>query len=65
MYRQNRVYITVGYVIWKSGVESWVEVAHTFNTSTQEAAWSTEEVPGQPGLHKENLSQRGGGGGGN
>jgi hypothetical protein len=41
-------------------------VAHAFNPSTWEAeasrflssrpAWSTELVPGQPGLHKETLS---------
>jgi hypothetical protein len=41
-------------------------VAHTFNPSTPEAeagrflssrsAWSTESVPGQPGLHRETLS---------
>jgi hypothetical protein len=43
-------------------------VAHVFNPSTQEAeaggflssrpAWSTEWVPGQPGLHRETLSQK-------
>jgi hypothetical protein len=43
-------------------------VAHTFSHSTQEAeadgflslrlAWSTEWVPGQPGLHRETLSQK-------
>jgi hypothetical protein len=47
-------------------------VAHAFNTSTGEAeaeaeaseflslgpAWSTEWVPGQPGLHRETLSQK-------
>ena len=42
-------------------------VAHAFNPSTQEAevggflslrpAWSTKWVPGQPGLHRETLSQ--------
>ena len=42
-------------------------VAQAFNPSTQEAeaggslssrsAWSSERVPGQPGLHKETLSQ--------
>ena len=41
--------------------------AHDFNPSIQEAdaggslssglAWSTEQVPGQPGLHRETLSQ--------
>jgi hypothetical protein len=43
-------------------------VAHTFNPSTREAeaggflswrpAWSTEWVPGQPGLHRETLSRK-------
>jgi hypothetical protein len=43
-------------------------VAHTFNPSTWEAeaggflssrpAWSIERVPGQPGLHRETLSQK-------
>jgi hypothetical protein len=43
-------------------------VAHAFNLSTQEAeaggflssrpAWSTEWVPGQPGLHRETLSRK-------
>jgi hypothetical protein len=43
-------------------------VAHTFNPSTQEAeaggflssrpAWSTKWVLGQPGLHRETLSQK-------
>ncbi|WP_353803043.1 hypothetical protein, partial [Acinetobacter baumannii] len=43
-------------------------MAHAFNPSTWEAeaggylssrpAWSTESVPGQPGLHRENLSQK-------
>jgi hypothetical protein len=43
-------------------------VAHAFNPSTWEAevgeflssrsAWSTEWVPGQPGLHRETLSQK-------
>jgi hypothetical protein len=45
--------------------------AHAFNPSTPEAeageslssrpAWSTDRVPGQPGLHKETLSQKRGG----
>jgi hypothetical protein len=44
----------------------WVVVAHAFNPSTWEAvaggflslrpAWSTEWVPGQPGLYRETLS---------
>jgi hypothetical protein len=48
--------------------ESWTVVAHTFNPSTWEAeagrslrsspAWSTEWVLGQPGLHRETLSQQ-------
>jgi hypothetical protein len=43
-------------------------VAHTFNPSTREGeaggflssrpAWSTKWVPGQPGLHRETLSQK-------
>jgi hypothetical protein len=43
-------------------------VAHAFNPSTREAeaggflssrpAWSTEWVPGQPGLHRETLSRK-------
>jgi hypothetical protein len=43
-------------------------VAHAFNPSTQEAeagvflssrqAWSTEWVPGQPGLYRETLSSK-------
>jgi hypothetical protein len=43
-------------------------VAHTFNPNTREAeagrflssrpAWSTKWVPGQPGLHRETLSQK-------
>ena len=46
----------------------WAVVAHTFNPSTWEAeagrllssrpAWSTEWVPGQPGLYRETLSQK-------
>jgi hypothetical protein len=46
-------------------------VAHAFNPSTWEAeaggslswrpAWSTEWVPGQPGLHRETLTGGGGG----
>jgi hypothetical protein len=47
---------------------SQVVVAHTFDSSTWEAeagrflssrpAWSTEWVPGQPGLHRETLSRK-------
>jgi hypothetical protein len=50
------------------GEASWVLVAHAFNPSTWEAeaggflslrpAWSTELVPGQPGLHRETLSRK-------
>jgi hypothetical protein len=46
----------------------WAVVAHHFNPSTWKAeaggflssrtAWSTEFVPGQPGLHRETLSQK-------
>ena len=42
-------------------------VAHAFNPSTQEVevgrsvsskpAWSIERIPGEPGLHRETLSQ--------
>jgi hypothetical protein len=52
--------------IWK-GVSCQALVAHSFNPSTREAeagrflslrpAWSTECDPGQPGLHRETLSQ--------
>jgi hypothetical protein len=45
---------------------SWAVVAHAFNPSTWEAeaggylslrpVWSTEWIPGQPGLHGETLS---------
>ena len=45
--------------------ESWAVVPHTFNPSTQEVeatgflslrhTWSTEQVPGQPRLHREAL----------
>jgi hypothetical protein len=47
---------------------SWAVVAHAFNPSIWEAevggflssspAWSTELVPGQPGLHRETLSRK-------
>jgi hypothetical protein len=50
-------------VIFQPGV-----VVHAFNPSTWEAeageflssrpAWSTEQVPGQPGLHRETLSRK-------
>jgi hypothetical protein len=43
-------------------------VTHAFNPSTREAeaggflssrpAWSTDRVPGQPGLHRETLSRK-------
>jgi hypothetical protein len=46
----------------------WAVVAHSFNHSAWEAeagrflscrpAWSTEGVPGQPGLHREILSRK-------
>jgi hypothetical protein len=47
---------------------SWAMVVHVFNLSTWETetggflssrpAWSTEWVPGQPGLHREILSKK-------
>jgi hypothetical protein len=46
----------------------WAGVAHTFSPCALEAeaggflslrpAWSTEWVPGQPGLHRETLSRK-------
>jgi hypothetical protein len=49
-------------------MNSWAVVAHTFNPRTWEAeagrflgsrsAWSTEGVPGQPGLYRETLSRK-------
>jgi hypothetical protein len=52
----------------ESDAKSRAVVAHTFNPSTWEAeagrslssrpAWSTEWVSGQPGLHRETLSQK-------
>jgi hypothetical protein len=46
----------------------WAVVVYAFNPSTWEAeagkflssrpAWSTERVPGQPGLHRETLSRK-------
>jgi hypothetical protein len=51
---------------WIKDAYSWAVMAHTFDPSTWEAkagrflslrpAWSTEWVPGQPGLHRETLS---------
>jgi hypothetical protein len=55
------------YIVLNSDREPGV-VVHTFNPSTWEAeageflssrpAWSTEWVPGQPGLHRETLSRK-------
>jgi hypothetical protein len=52
----------------KEIVFSQVAVAHAFDPSSQEAEagrslslrpdWRAEEVPGQPGLHRETLSQK-------
>jgi hypothetical protein len=53
----------------KSWHLSWAVMAHSCNPSTREAeasrsllslrpAWSTELVPGEPGLHRETLSQK-------
>ena len=49
----------------KTNARNTWAVAHTFNPSTQEAqaggslnlrpVWSTQQVPGQPGLHRETL----------
>jgi hypothetical protein len=53
---------------WLKKQQRQAVVAHAFNPSTWEAdagrflslrpAWSTERVPGQPGLHRENLSRK-------
>ena len=53
----------------KDNVARWPGVAHAFNSSVWEPeagrslslrpAWSAELVPGQPGLHRETLSQGG------
>ena len=57
-------------LIEKVNVLAWAVVAHTFNPSAQEAearqisvsgrpTWSTEQVPGQPGLlHRESLFRK-------
>jgi hypothetical protein len=52
----------------KNNETDWAVVAHAFNPSTQGAeagrflssrpAWSTEWVPGQPGLYREILSRK-------
>jgi hypothetical protein len=52
--------------IFKKVRDRWTVVAHTFNTSTAEAGWTQSPmptwtidlVPGQPGLHKDPLSQK-------
>jgi hypothetical protein len=54
--------------VLKKFITSQAMVAHAFNPSTWEAeaggflglrpAWSTEWVPGQPGPHRETLSQK-------
>ena len=48
--------------------KEWAMVVHDFNPSTGKAeangvlssslAWSTESVPGQPGLHRETLLKK-------
>jgi hypothetical protein len=53
---------------WMKTYSRWAVVAHAFNPSTWEAeaggflssrpAWSTEWVPGQPGLYRETLSRK-------
>jgi hypothetical protein len=52
----------------QEGNMSWAVVAHAFSPSTWEAeaggflssgpAWSTERVPGKPGLYRETLSRK-------
>jgi hypothetical protein len=59
----NQSFYKIIKIIYKPGV-----VVHAFNPSTWEAeaggflslrpAWSTEWVPGQPGLHRETLSRK-------
>jgi hypothetical protein len=53
--------------IYKKASICWAVVAHAFNPSTKaeagrflssRPAWSTEWVPGQPGLHRETLSRK-------
>ena len=54
--------------VWEVLRKCKAVLAHAFNPSTQEAeigrslslrpAWSTQGVPGQPGLHKESLFQQ-------
>jgi hypothetical protein len=60
-------YISPSHLVTKVDFSQAV-VAHAFNPSTWEAeaggflssrpAWSTEWVPGQPGLHRETLSRK-------
>ena len=60
------VVIIVGWI--RKWIHGWAVAVHAFNPSTWEAeagrflssrpAWSTKWVPGQPGLHREILSQK-------
>ena len=64
---QNSSLITKQRINPKNDNRRWAMVVHAFNPSTWEAeagrylslgpAWSWEWVPGQPGLHRETLSQ--------
>jgi hypothetical protein len=66
--RQNTLIekIRINHLFW--GGKGSSVMAHIFNPSTREAeaggllslrpAWSTEWVPGQPGLHRETLSRK-------
>jgi hypothetical protein len=61
-------WVTSQFSIFNNVMRNWAVVAHAFNPSTWEAeaggflssrpVWSTESVPGQPGLHRETLSQK-------
>jgi hypothetical protein len=56
------------FFVLRKSIISWAVVANAFNPSTLEAeaggflssrpAWSTDWVPGQPGLHRETLFRK-------